>query len=249
MAISLHPLLGIPVVRPGDDLAGLLGDALERAGLGLGESDVLVVCQKVVSKAEGRVVRLADVEPSERAREFAAKYDKNPHVVELALRESVEVLRMGDGHLITATGKGFVAANSGLDRSNQAEDGEVTLLPLDSDVSAAALRDALTERFDCRPAVLVTDTWGRPWRLGQIDFAIGAAGMEVLDDFEGCRDWSGRELEHTVMAVGDQLAAAAGLLMGKADGVPAVLVRGYRYREGTSGADALVRGREADLFR
>lgn len=249
MSVTLHPLTDIPSVRPGDDLARQLGDALENSGLGLADHDVVVVCQKIVSKAEGRVVRLADVEPSERAREFAREFGKDPAVVELALQESVEVLRMGDGHLITATGKGFIAANSGLDRSNQAADGEVTLLPKDSDSSAASLRDRLMERFGCEVGVLLTDTWGRPWRMGQIDFAIGAAGIEVLDDFDGRTDWSGRPLEHTLMAVADQLSAAAGLLMGKAAGVPAVLIRGYRYRAGTSDAGDLVRPRDADLFR
>ena len=156
---------------------------------------------------------------------------------------------MGAGHLITATGPGFICANSGIDRSNQNRDGEVTLLPLDSDMSAARLRDALGERLGVTPAVLISDTFGRPWRLGQLDFAIGAAGFEVLDDHAGRTDWRGRKLEHTLIAVADQLAAAAGLVMGKSDGVPAVLIRGYAYRDGTAGAAALVRPRAEDLFR
>ncbi len=248
-ALQLFALTGLPAIEPGADLAALLGDAIEAAALGLQAGDVVVVCQKVVSKAEGRIVRLEDVEPSQRARDFASSFDKDAAMIELALREATEVLRMSDGHLITATGKGFISANSGIDRSNQSLPGHVTLLPLDADRSAAALRDALGARFGAAPAVIVTDTFGRPWRLGQIDFAIGAAGLRVLDDHMGRGDWSGRTLEHTVIAVADQLAAAAGLLMGKAGGIPAVLLRGYDYTTGDETAGDLVRPREQDLFR
>lgn len=170
-------------------------------------------------------------------------------MVELALREATDVLRMNDGHLITSTAKGFIAANSGIDRSNQAAPDEVTLLPVDSDASAARLRQALVERFGVEAAVIVTDTFGRPWRLGQLDFAIGAAGMKVLDDHIGRRDWSGRVLEHTVIAVADQVAAAAGMMMAKAEGLPAVIVRGYEYEAGPEDAGRLVRPKAQDLFR
>jgi len=249
-SIQLHPLSGIPAVRPGDDLAVLVGNAIEAAATGLRDGDVVVVCQKVVSKAEGRVVRLADVEVGDKARAFARKYEKDAALVELALGEAAEVLRMTDGHLITATAAGIVAANSGIDRSNQATEGEVTLLPVDADASAKALRSALETRFGVRLAVLVTDTFGRPWRLGQVDFAIGASGIRCLDDHEGRKDWSGRTLEHTVLATGDQLAAAAGLLMAKAGGVPAVLVRGATFEPAEDeGARTLVRPRAQDLFR
>lgn len=249
MSISLHPVEGLPAIAPGDDLAAMLGDALQDRLGGLIEGDVLVVCQKVVSKSEGRVVDLSTVQPRSEARAFAERFDKDPAVVELALAEAVEVLRMGDGHLITVTGPGFICANSGLDRSNQNAAGQVTLLPVDADVSAEGLRLGLGRRFDCEVAVVVSDTFGRPWRLGQLDVAIGAAGLAVLDDHEGSNDWAGRTLEHTLLAVADQLAAAAGLLMGKAAGVPAVVVRGYRYRAGDSGAADLVRPRDQDLFR
>ncbi|HYB97704.1 MAG TPA: coenzyme F420-0:L-glutamate ligase [Candidatus Limnocylindrales bacterium] len=248
-SVVLLPIGGLPSVHPGQDLGGLLGDAIEAARYGLKDGDVVVVCQKVVSKAEGRVVKLTDVEPSARAREFAAAYEKDPALVELALREATEVLRMGNGHLITATAKGFISANSGIDRSNQAHEGEVTLLPVDADRSAEQLRTRLLERFGVGVAVIITDTFGRPWRLGQIDFAIGAAGLRVLDDHLGRRDWSGRGLEHTVIAVADQLAAAAGLVMGKAAGIPAVLIRGYRYEAGDGTAGDLVRPPGEDLFR
>jgi len=252
MEIRIVPLTGIPSVHPGDDLADLLGAAIERAGIGLCEGDVLVVCQKVVSKAEGRVVRLKDVTPRGRALRFAREFGKDPAVVELALREASHVLRMVRGHLITATGPGFICANSGLDRSNQNDVDEVTLLPLDADRSATFLRDALAERFGVSPAVVVSDTFGRPWRLGQLDVAIGAAGLSVLDDHAGRADWSGRTLEHTMIACADQLAAAAGLAAAKHEGVPACLIRGYAAPPPTPGADCaadLVRPPADDLFR
>ena len=247
--VSILPLGGIPAVRPGDDLAALLIEAIDRSGHGLRGRDVVVVCQKVVSKAEGRVVRLAEVEPGAKALAFAKKYEKDAAMVELVMRESTDILRMNDGHLITATGKGFVAANSGIDRSNQSAQGEVTLLPEDADRSAAALRARLVERYGVEVAVLVTDTFGRPWRLGQIDFTIGAAGMKVIDDHLGRTDWTGRELQHTVIAVADQAAAAAGMVMAKGGGIPAVLVRGLDYEPGDEDAACLVRPKAQDLFR
>lgn len=246
--VTIFPLTGIPAVQPGDDLARLVGDAIF-ATIGLKDRDIVVVCQKVVSKAEGRIVHLEDVVPGDKARAFARKYEKDPAVVELALQEATEVLRMNDGHLITATAKGFISANSGIDRSNQATGTEATLLPLDSDASAAALRNHLFERFGADVAVVITDTFGRPWRLGQIDFAIGAAGLKVLDDHIGRLDWSGRVLEHTVIAVADQVAAAAGMVMSKAGGIPAAIVRGFAYETASGNAGQLVRPRAQDLFR
>ncbi len=248
--LQILPVAGLGEVHPGDDLSQMLGDAIAGSPSGLLDGDVLVLCQKVVSKAEGRVVELSEVEVSDEAAAFASRFDKDAALVELAMREAVEILRMQDGHLITATAKGFVAANSGIDRSNQAEAGQVTLLPLDSDASARALRERLQSRFKVECALLISDTFGRPWRMGQVDVAIGAAGLEVLDDFQGREDWKGRPLEHTLIAVADQLCAAAGLLMGKAAGVPAVLIRGFAYqRSAGSDASQLLRPRENDLFR
>ena len=249
MVTVLIPLEGLPEVVPGDDLAALLITALEAGRVRANDHDVLVVCQKVVSKAEGRVVRLADVEPSAEARDFADRYEKDPRLVGLALQQANEVLRMRDGHLITATGPGWVAANSAIDRSNQADEDEVTLLPEDADRSAARLREALSAHFGRELAVVVADTFGRPWRLGQLDLAIGAAGLEVISDLSGTLDRNGRVLEHTVVAVADQLAAAAGMVMGKSDGVPAVLVRGFRYQSGQGRARDLIRPPDEDLFR
>jgi coenzyme F420-0:L-glutamate ligase/coenzyme F420-1:gamma-L-glutamate ligase len=246
--VTIIPLTGIPAIVPGDDLAKHIGDAIE-ASAGLHDRDVVVVCQKVVSKSEGRIVRMDDVVPRDKALSFAKKYEKEPAMVELALQEATEILRMVDGHLITATAKGFIAANSGIDRSNQASHAEATLLPLDSDESAERIRRSLFERFGANVAVVITDTFGRPWRLGQIDFAIGAAGMKVLDDHAGRIDWTGRVLEHTVIAVADQVAAAAGMVMTKDRGIPAVLVRGFHYEPGEENAGNLVRPRAQDLFR
>lgn len=246
--VSILPLTGIAAVAPGADLAGMIGDSIEASG-GLRDGDIVVVCQKVVSKAEGRVVDLDTVEPRDTALAFAKKYEKEAALVELALQEATEILRMTDGHLITATGKGLIAANSGVDRSNQASVGEATLLPIDADASAARLRERLSGRFRARIAVLVTDTFGRPWRLGQIDFAIGCSGIKVLDDHFGRADWSGRMLEHTVIAVADQVAAAAGMLMAKDQGIPATLVRGFEYEPAEQNAGDLVRPKAQDLFR
>lgn len=246
--VSILPLTGIPPIEPGSDLAQHIGDAIV-ASAGLRDRDIVVVCQKVISKAEGRVVRLRDVVARDKALAFAKKYEKEPALIELALQEAIEVLRMTDGHLITSTAKGFVAANSGVDRSNQATSDEATLLPLDSDASASLLRRKLCDRFGVDIAVVITDTFGRPWRLGQIDFAIGAAGMKVLDDHAGRIDWTGRVLEHTVIALADQVAAAAGMVMTKDRGIPAALVRGFHYESGEENAGNLVRPRAQDLFR
>lgn len=252
MAIELIPLTGLPRINPGDDLPPMLADAIARAGGAASAGDIVVVCQKIVSKAEGRIVRLADVEPRAQARAFAAEFDKDPAVIELALAEATEVLRMGEGHLITATGPGFICANSGLDRSNQNGEGQATLLPVDADASAQALRNALGRLVGVDLPVVISDTFGRPWRMGQLDVAIGSSGLAVLDDHAGSTDWVGRSLEHTMIAVADQLAAAAGLLMGKADGIPAVLVRGFAFsKDGpeTGRAADLVRPKDQDLFR
>jgi len=255
VAIVLLPLPGVPAVRPGDDLAGLLGAAIEASRIGMKPGDVLVVCQKVVSKAEGRVVALADVEPSALARQWAREHDKDARLVELVLRESKRIVRMDGGNLIVETGPGWVCANAGIDQSNAVADGVVTLLPLDADASAEGLRTALRARFGVDLAVIVTDTFGRPWREGQVEFALGVAGMAPVEDLRGTRDLAGHELGVTVIGVADEIACAAGLAMRKAAGVPAVLVRGCVVPPEETGPDAkrggrsVVRRRENDLFR
>lgn len=257
MALHILPIPGLPRIQPGDDLARLLASAIAESRVGAKDGDLLVVCQKVVSKAEGRVVDLAGVEPSPFARSYAAQHDKDARVVELVLRESTRVVRMDAGHLIVETGPGWVCANAGIDESNAVRDGQVTLLPIDPDASAERLRTALRGHLGVDFGILITDTFGRPWREGQVEFAIGVAGLEPLLDLRGTRDLNGHELRVTVIGIADELACAAGLVMGKSDGVAAVLIRGYQPPEAPAALDAdrprggraLIRKRENDLFR
>ena len=192
---------------------------------------------------------LSDVTPSGFAERIAARYDKDPRLVEVVLRESSRVVRMDQGVIITETRHGFICANAGVDQSNVETHGEVALLPLDPDASAAAIRDAIAREAGAEVAVIISDTFGRPWREGCTDVAVGVAGMEALVDYRGVTDPAGHELRATVVAVADELAAAADLVMGKLDRVPAAIVRGYVYQPGETGASALVRPPEGDLFR
>ena len=226
--ITVIPLTGLPEVRPGDDLAALLGDALERAG-GLEEGDVLVVAQKAVSKAEGRVEETDDV-------------------VGTILREARAVRRRRGDLVIAETQHGFVCASAGVDRSNAPGEGWIVLLPEDPDASATRIRTELGERFGRAPAVIVSDSFGRAWRQGTTDVAIGVAGMRPLLDLRGQRDARGYELSSTMIAVADELAGAAELVMGKASGVPAAVVRGYAVPPGDGAARELVMPPERDLF-
>jgi coenzyme F420-0:L-glutamate ligase/coenzyme F420-1:gamma-L-glutamate ligase len=252
--IQLIPIDGIGEVVPGDDLGALLAAALGAAGIGLTDDDVVVVTQKVVSKAEGRVVDLASVEPREQASEWATRWEKDARQVELVLRESAEVVRWGEGGLIISrTRHGFVCANAGVDVSNTGRQaGErATLLPEDPDASARAIRNRLAELVGARPAVLVTDSFGRPWRDGITDVTIGAAGIDVLADLRGTPDADGRELHATVVAVADELASAAELAGGKSTGRPVVVIRGYPYARPDGddlGARPLIMERSRDLF-
>jgi coenzyme F420-0:L-glutamate ligase/coenzyme F420-1:gamma-L-glutamate ligase len=226
--LRIIPLAGIPEVGPGDDLVSLLGDAVERAG-GLVDGDVLVVSQKVVSKAEGRVEEADDV-------------------LEVILREARAVRRRRGDLVIAETEHGFVCASAGVDRSNTPGDGWVVLLPRDPDASANRLRDGLADRFGVAPPVIVSDSFGRAWRDGTTDVAIGVAGMSPLRDLRGTKDARGRTLEATVIAVADELAGAAELVLGKAAGVPAALVRGYEVPPGDGSAREIVIPPERDLF-
>jgi coenzyme F420-0:L-glutamate ligase/coenzyme F420-1:gamma-L-glutamate ligase len=249
--IAARALPGLPEVREGDDLAALLAAGRERLGGegGFMPGEVLVVAHKVVSKAEGRVAALADVEPSPRAVQLAAQLRKDdPRQVEVVLRESAEVIRAEHGVLISRTHHGFVCANAGVDASNAARPDELILLPTDPDASARALRAALPGH----PAVVIADSFGRPWRLGQTDVAIGAAGLTPLDQWIGRGDGFGRELRVTSIAVADSIAAAADLARAKDSLEPVVLVRGLeRYVTAVDGpgAAALRRPPEQDLFR
>lgn len=251
--LTLVGLTGMPEVAPRSDLAALLAAALTAQELTLRASDVLVVSQKIVSKAEGRVVDLTCVVPGMRARELAAVTRKDPRLVELILSESTEVLRAIPDVLIVRHRLGFVMANAGIDRSNVAERaaGErVLLLPVDPDSSAAALRAALARRCGVAPAVIISDSFGRPWRLGVVNVALGAAGVATLANRRGQTDRAGRPLEVTEVAVGDALAAAAGLIMGEAaEGMPAVLLRGFEQPVADGTAQDLIRPLAEDLFR
>jgi coenzyme F420-0:L-glutamate ligase/coenzyme F420-1:gamma-L-glutamate ligase len=247
--ISLIPLDGIPEVAPGDDLAALIAAALAAGGIGLDASDVLVVTQKVVSKAEGRVVELASVTPGEDARAWAERWDKDPRQVELVLRESAQVLRMAAGGLIISrTRHGLVCANAGVDLSNVGGGEVATLLPVDPDASARALRDGLAARTGVTVGIVISDSFGRPWRNGIVNVAIGCAGLEPLVDLRGTPDVQGRVMHSTVIAVADELASAADLAGGKVTQRPVVLVRGWQHELLDGAAAALVMDRELDLF-
>jgi coenzyme F420-0:L-glutamate ligase/coenzyme F420-1:gamma-L-glutamate ligase len=247
--IRLLPLTGLPEVRPGDDLAALIGDAIERRGTGLEDGDVLVVAQKVVSKAEGALVRLSDVTPSPLAETFAALYDKDPRHVEVVLREARRVVRMERGVLIVETKHGFVCANAGVDTSNVEGEDVLSLLPVDSDASARRLREALEHRFGVRLAIVISDTFGRPWREGQTNIAIGVAGMRPLHSYVGQQDDYGYQLRVTSLCVADELAGAAELVQGKVERVPVAIVRGAVYEAAEGSSAEIVRPPERDLFR
>jgi len=251
MTIALIPIPGLPLVRPGMDLPRLLGDAIEAARVGLKDGDLLVVCQKVVSKAEGAIVPLADVEPSPLARTIAAQGEgeRDPRVIEVVLRQTKRIVRNDRGHLIVETVDGWVCANAGVDQSNGVDDVTVTLLPEDADRSAERIHSALQARTRMAIPVVISDSFGRPWREGLVDVAIGCAGLDPLSDLSDEGDLHGRPLRHTVLAVADQVAAAAGLVMRKGSGVAAVIVRGAQYRVGRGRARQLVRAAEFDLFR
>ncbi|MGD9762434.1 MAG: coenzyme F420-0:L-glutamate ligase [Candidatus Binatia bacterium] len=250
MTVTITPLPGVPMVHPGDDITGLLISALERAGMTLADDDILVVCQKVISKAEGRLVDLRTVEPSTFARGLAAATQgKDARVIEVILGETTRIVRMGNGNLIVETGPGWVCANAGVDESNSGGPHTVVLLPTDPDASARRVADGVRERTGRRVAVIVTDTFGRPWRQGLVDFALGLAGMPALLDLRGGADLDGRVLKHTVQAQADALAAAAGLVMRKGAGTPAVLIRGYDFEPGEGSGRELIRDQQTDLFR
>lgn len=251
--LTLTAVPHVPHIQPGDNLADLILQAIANAEISLANGDVLAIAQKIVSKAEWRLWRLADVQPSERALEVAAQVDKDPRMVELILQESEEISRMRRGVLIVRHRLGFTSANAGIDRSNvaQSDDEEtVLLLPLDPDASASQLRDEIMARLGVQVGVVITDSHGRPFRLGTVGVAIGVAGIPALWDRRGEPDLYGYELQHTDIGVADEIAAAAGLLMGQAsEGMPVVLVRGLNLPTTHGKATDLVRAKEMDLYR
>jgi len=246
-AIGAHALGGLPEVAPGDDLAALIAAAAPA----LADEDIVVVAHKVVSKAQGRIRRLSEIEPGERARELADEHAKDPRHVQAILDEAEELVRARRGVLIVRTRHGFVCANAGIDESNAPGDGTLVLLPLAPDDAARRLRARLRELTGRSPAVLITDSFGRAWRHGQLDCAIGVAGLRPLEDWRGRRDRRGRELHASMIAVADAVAAMADLARSKDSGEPVVIVSGmgaHVQREDGPGAAALVRSRDEDLF-
>ena len=244
--VELLPVENFPEVRPGDDLAGMVGRAVEGT---LRSGDILVVTHKVVSKAEGRLVDLRSVEPAALAKEYATRWGKDPRQIEVVLRESRRVVRMDRGVVISETRHGFVCANAGVDASNVPGGDTVCLLPVDPDRSAAKLRAYLRDRLGVDAPVVVSDSFGRAWRFGITDVAIGVSGMYPLADYRGQNDPHGYPMEASVLAVADELAAAAELVMGKTDGVPVAIVRGYDYPEGGGTGQDLLMPPERDMFR
>ena len=244
--LRLIPLPGLPEVEPGTDLGALIREAAKAAGVPLA-GNIVVVAQKIISKAEGRLVRLEDVTPSAEALEIAEAHDRDPRQVQIVLDESVRIVRRGHNVLITETKHGFVCANAGVDLSNAPGEDIAVLLPLDPDASARSLHEDLS-RNGAHTPVVITDTFGRPWRDGLVDVALGSAGLAPLRDDRGSRDRVGRELLVTQPATADQLAAAAGLLMWKSAGIPVVIVEGFPF-EGDGGVKDLLRDPQTDLFR
>lgn len=251
MKLEVVALEGIPEVTVGDDVAELIATAAAGESVAIGSDDIVVIAQKIVSKAEGRTVDPATISPTPEALDLAEATKKDPRLVQLIFDESNDVLRATEGVLIVETRHGFVCANAGIDASNVPGD-ELLLLPVDPDASARAIREGLAQRLGVKPAVVVTDSFGRAWRSGQADVAIGCAGIEPLLDMTGRTDSHGRELVATITAVADELAAAADLARGKSDGLPVVVVRGRGdlvIEQSGPGAVSGLRERSSDLFR
>jgi coenzyme F420-0:L-glutamate ligase/coenzyme F420-1:gamma-L-glutamate ligase len=236
-------------IRAGQNLDELIADSCRAQGVKLQPGDVVVISQKIVSKAEGRVVDLSKVKPSPLAIKIAKLFGGDARRLEVILSESRRIVRMDAGHLIVETDHGFICANAGVDRSNVEGKNAVTLLPKDPDRSAERIRRGLLKRTGVRVPVIISDTFGRPWRIGQVNFAIGVAGMKPIIDYRGRRDMFRHTLKVTMIAVADELASAAELEMNKADGIPVAIIRGYNYPRGRGSAKQLLRAREEDLFR
>lgn len=247
--VRVIAITGLPEIRPGDSLACLLVDAAARQGTPIQSGDVVVITQKVVSKAEGRLIDLRDVQPSSFAQMIADQWGKDAQHVEVVLRESRRIVRMDRGVIISETRHGYVCANAGVDASNVGGGAVLCLLPLDPDASAAAIRADIAHRTGADVAVIISDTFGRPWRDGTTEVAIGVAGMLPIRDYVGQRDPYGYELRVTSVCVADELATAAELVTGKLERVPAALIRGYPYQRGEGKARQIVRAPERDLFR
>ncbi|MEM0084578.1 MAG: coenzyme F420-0:L-glutamate ligase [Candidatus Methanomethylicia archaeon] len=248
--ITIVGLKGFPDIKAGDDIAKMICEKAEEQIGGLRDNDIIVVASKIVAKAEGRIVKLSDIQPSPFAKRVAELTGKTPELVELILRESNKIVRMRGGHLIVETKHGFVCANAGIDKSNVAGGEDiVSLLPEDPDRSARGIRDRIRELKGVDVAVIISDTFGRAWRRGHVNFAIGIAGINVIKDYRGTQDMYGYTLRVTQMAIVDELAAAAELAMGKSKGIPVVVIRGYDYPKGEDSIKNIIYPEEKDLFR
>jgi coenzyme F420-0:L-glutamate ligase/coenzyme F420-1:gamma-L-glutamate ligase len=247
-SVQIVPLTGLPEVAPGDNLSQLLAEAVARHKLVPAPGDVIVLAQKIVSKSEGKIVNLDTITPSEKAREWANKYNKDPRLIEIVFQEASRIVRMERGVIIAETRHGFVCANAGVDLSNTPT-GTALLLPDNPDRSASEIQKELARRWGAPVAVIISDTFGRPWREGLVNVALGVAGLLALADYRGQLDAEGKALQATVIAVADELAAASGLVMGKLNRVPAVVIRGVALPQGAGTARDLIRTADRDLFR
>lgn len=248
-AVQVVGIEGIPEVQQGDDLSQHILAAVDKQGLSLETRDILVVTQKVVSKAEGRVVNLDDVSASQVAIQLSEGSHRDPRHTEVILRESRRIVRMDRGNIISETRHGFICANAGVDASNLPGTGTVAMLPVDPDCSARNIRQGILASTGKEVAVIISDTFGRPWREGAVNVAIGVSGMDAMVDYREKEDAYGQMMRTTIIAISDEIAGAAELVTGKTDGVPVALIRGYRYMEGDEGAGKLVRSPERDMFR
>ena len=242
-------LPGIPIITPGANLPALIHQAATAAPLPLQAGDIVVVTQKVVSKAEGHLIALKDITPSPFAEQYARQWGKDPRHVEVVLQQSRRIVKMERGVFITETHHGFICANAGVDQSNIEGAEVVAVLPPDPDASARAIRQGLRELLGFDVAIIISDTFGRPWRDGLVNIAIGLSGLQAIKDYNGQLDAQGYELRVTALAIADELAAAAELVMNKLDNVPVAVVRGYAYPRGEGSLAQLIRAPERDLFR
>jgi len=249
MIAQIIGLRKIPLIKHGDNIGDHIVAAAREEGLRLEDHDIIVVAQKIVSKAEGNVVNLKGVAPSPLAKRIAKMAQKDPRHIETILRETARIVRMTSGHIIVETQHGFVCANAGVDRSNVEDEDSVVVLPKDPDLSARKIRERVLELAGADVGVIVSDTFGRAWRVGQVNVAIGVAGFSPIMDYRGSTDMFGYVLSVTQMAVADELASAAELVMGKRDGIPVAIIRGVEYPKGAGSAKDLIRPKEDDLFR
>jgi coenzyme F420-0:L-glutamate ligase/coenzyme F420-1:gamma-L-glutamate ligase len=247
--IKIIGLTGIPVIRSGDNLTEIILATAQRQGVKISDGDVIVITQKIISKAEGRLINLDEVSPSSLALEIAKQTSKDPRYVDVILKETKNIVKITNKVLIMETKHGFVCANAGVDRSNVSKHEIVALLPKNPDESARQIRNEIKRKIGVEVAVIISDTFGRPWREGHINVAVGVAGMKPITDYRGKKDMFGYILKVTTMAIADELASAAELVMGKTDGIPVAILKGFKYPKGEGTAKELVRPMEKDLFR